>query len=347
MRDNEPIIKAGRILEGYSMKSMIRMALLASITGAAFAQGTQGAQPDPAPGYPSKPVRWVVPFTPGASNDIIGRLIAGKLSDAWGQQFVIDNRGGAGGLIGGETVARAQPDGYTLILANPGPSINAPLLSRNAPYKTDDFVNVVYIGYAPLILLTNLNFPPRNPKELIDYAKANPNKINWGSSGVGSSLHIGLAVLQGATGVQMTHVPYKGTAPLLTDVVGGQLQGAHTTTVSGEAVIKGKRVRVIGIASPKRSPLLPDVPTLAESGFKDAESLVWFGMAAPLKTPKPIIDKLNREVNRILALADVKARLDQLGLEVQGGTPEAMDNFVRGETAKLNRLIKAGFLKAE
>jgi tripartite-type tricarboxylate transporter receptor subunit TctC len=329
------------------MKSMISVALLASITGAAFAQGTQGTQSDAAPNYPNKPVRWVVPFTPGASNDIIGRLIAGKLSEAFGQQFVIDNRGGAGGLIGGETVARAQPDGYTLILANPGPSINAPLLSRNAPYKPDDFLNVIYIGYAPLILLTNLNFPPRNPKELIDYAKANPNKISWGSSGVGSSLHIGLAVLQGATGVQMTHVPYKGTAPLLTDVVGGQLQGAHTTTVSGEAMIKGKRVRVIGIASPKRSPLLPDVPTLAESGFKDAESLVWFGMAVPLKTPKPIIDKLNREVNRILVLPDVKARLDQLGLEVQGGTPEAMDNFVRGETAKLNRLIKAGLLKAE
>jgi tripartite-type tricarboxylate transporter receptor subunit TctC len=323
---------------------MIAAAMAVTFAGTAFAQG---AKPDTVANYPTKPVRWVVPFTPGASNDIIGRLIAGKLTDTYGQQFVIDNRGGAGGLIGGETVARAQPDGYTLILANPGPSINAPLLSRSAPYKPDDFASVVYIGYAPLILLTNLNFPPRNPKELIDYAKANPNKINWGSSGIGSSLHIGLAVLQGATGVQMTHVPYKGTAPLLTDLVGGQLQGTHTTTVSGEAMIKAKRVRVLGIASPKRSPLLPDVPTFAESGFKDAESLVWFGMAAPKGTPRAIIDKLNREVNRILGMADVKARLDQLGLEVQGGTPEFMDNFVRGETAKLLKLIKAGFLKAE
>ncbi len=326
------------------MRSIIAAAMAVTFAGTAFAQG---AKPDAAANYPTKPVRWVVPFTPGASNDIIGRLIAGKLTDTYGQQFVIDNRGGAGGLIGGETVARAQPDGYTLILANPGPSINAPLLSRNAPYKPDDFVSVVYIGYAPLILLANVNFPPRNPKELIDYAKANPNKINWGSSGIGSSLHIGLAVLQGATGVQMTHVPYKGTAPLLTDLVGGQLQGTHTTTVSAEAMIKAKRVRVVGIASPKRSPLLPDVPTFAESGFKDAESLVWFGMAAPKGTPRAMIDKLNREVNRILGLADVKARLDQLGLEVQGGTPEFMDNFVRGEIAKLNRLIKAGFLKPE
>ena len=298
-------------------------------------------------GYPHKPVRWVVPFTPGASNDVIGRLIAGKLTEAMGQQFVVDNRGGAGGLIGGETVARAQPDGYTLLLANPGPSINAVALSRNPPYKSEDFASVVYIGYAPLILLTNLNFAPRNPKELIDYAKANPGKVTWGSSGIGSSLHIGLAILQGATGTQFTHVPYKGTAPLLTDLIGGQLQGTHTTTVSGEAAIKGKRVRVIGIAGPRRSPLLPDVPTLAESGFKDAESLVWFGMAAPLKTPKAIIDKLNREVNRALALPDVKARLDQLGLEVQGGTPEAMDQFVKGEIVKLDKLIKAGYLKRE
>jgi len=323
---------------------MIAAAIAGLFAGGALAQG---AKPDAASGYPDKPVRWIVPFTPGASNDIIGRLIAGKLTDALGQQFVIDNRGGAGGLIGAETVARAQPDGYTLLLANPGPSVNSPMMAKNAPYKPEDFLNVVYIGYAPLILLTNLNFPPRTPKELIDYAKANPNKVNWGSSGIGSSLHIGLAVLQGSTGAQFTHVPYKGTAPLLTDIVGGQLQGTHTTTVSGEAMIRAKRVRVLGIASAKRSPLLPDVPTLAENGIKDAEAVVWFGMSAPLKTPKPIIDKLNREVNRALALADVKARLDQLGLEVQGGTPESMDAFVRSEIARVNRLIKAGLLKPE
>lgn len=320
-------------------KALFATALAAAFPFHVLAQG--------ATSYPTKPVRWVVPFTPGASNDIIGRLIAGKLTDALGQQFVIDNRGGAGGLIGGETVARAQPDGYTLILANPGPSVTAPMLSRNPPYRPEDFDNVVYIGYAPLILLTNLSFAPRTPKELIDYARANPNKVIWGSSGIGSSLHIGLAVLLGATGVQMTHVPYKGTAPFLTDLVGGQIQGAHTTTVSAESVIRGKRARVIGIASPKRSPLLPDVPTLAESGIKDAESLVWFGMAAPKGTSRAIIEKLNREVNRALTLADVKARLDQLGLEVQGGSVAAMDEFVKSEIAKINKLIKAGLLKVE
>ena len=329
------------------MNRIVTAVLLVSLTGAAFAQSAPSTKPDAAPTYPSKPVRWVVPFTPGAANDIIGRLIAGKLTETWGQQFVIDNRGGAGGLIGAEMVARAQADGYTLLLANPGPSINAPLLAKSAPYKVDDFSSVIYIGYAPLILLTNLNFAPRTPKELVEYLKANPNKVNWGSSGIGSSLHIGLAVLQGATGAQLTHVPYKGTAPLLTDLVGGQLQGTHTTTVSGEAVIKGKRVRVIGIASAKRSPLLPDVPTLAESGIKDAEAVVWFGMAAPKGTPRPIIDKLNREINRLLALPEVKGRLDGLGLEVQGGTPEFLENFIKAEVAKIHRLIKTGLLKPE
>ena len=307
----------------------------------------QTAKPDAAAGYPSKPVRWVVPFPPGASNDIIARLIAGKLTDALGHQFVVDNRGGAGGLIGGETVVRAQPDGYTLLLSNPGPAISAPLLSSRAPYMPADLANVINIGFAPLILVMHPSVPVRNGKELVDYARANPKKVSWGSSGIGTSLHIGLAVFLGATHAPLTHVPYKGAAPALTEVVAGQVQGMHTTTVSAEAFIKSQRVRVIGVASLKRSPLLPDVPTLAESGIKDAESLVWFGMAAPLKTPRPIVDKLNREINRALGLADVKARLDQLGLEVAGGTPEEMDKFVRGETAKLKQLIKAGLLKPE
>ncbi len=323
-------------------KSILALTLVAAVAANAGAQ-TAG----PAVNFPTKPIRWVVPFTPGGSNDVIGRLIAAKMTEAWGHQVVVDNRGGAGGLIGAETVARAAPDGYTLILSNPGPSVNAPLLARNAPYRMDDFSPVLWIGYAPLILVTNLNFPPRNPRELIDYAKANPSKVSWGSSGIASSLHIGLALLQAATQIPLAHVPYKGTAPALTDVVGGQIQGMHTTTLSAEGQMKGNRIRVIGIASPKRAAVLPDVPTLAEFGIKDAEALVWFGMGAPAKTPRAVIDKLNREVNRILALPDVKARFEQLGLEVQGGTPEAMDAFMKGEAAKIRKLLAAGLLKPE
>lgn len=297
--------------------------------------------------YPAKPVRWIVPFPPGASNDIIGRLVGGKLTDAWGQQFVIDNRPGAGGLIGGEIVARAQPDGHTLLLANPAPVVNSPLLAKAPTYRDTDFASIVYIGYAPLILVTNPAFPPRNPREFLDYMKTNPNKVTWASSGIGSSLHIGLALLQAATGAQVVHVPYKGTAPALTDIIGGQIHGMYTTTVSAEAQIKAGRVKVIGIASAKRSPLLPAVPTLAESGIKDAEAVVWFGMSAPAKTPRAVVSQLNREVNRILGLADVKARLDQLGLEIAGGTPEDFDRFIKAEVAKVSKLIKAGLLKVE
>jgi tripartite-type tricarboxylate transporter receptor subunit TctC len=308
---------------------------------------TAAAAQNVAANYPNKPVRFVVPFTPGASNDIVARLAAAKLGEAWGQQFIIDNRGGAGGLVGADTVAKAVPDGYTLLLSNPGPSVNSPLLAKNAPYKVDDFVPVVFFGYAPLMIFTNPALPVRNPKEMMDYLKANAGKVNWGSSGTGSSLHIGLALFQAATGVNVTHIPYKGSAPALIDLVGGQIQFMHTTTVSAEAQIRGGRVRVLAVAANKRVGLLPDVPTLAESGIKDAEAIVWFGMSAPAKTPRAIIDKLNRESNRLLGLPDVKKRFDELGLEVQGGTPEEFQKFIRNEVERLNRLIKMGALTRE
>ncbi|MGH8617943.1 MAG: Bug family tripartite tricarboxylate transporter substrate binding protein [Burkholderiales bacterium] len=320
--------------------------LIAVALGIGIGSFSAHAQKD-GPAYPTKPVRWIVPFTPGASNDIIARLFGAKLGEAFGQQFVIDNRPGAGGAIGAETVARALPDGYTLILANPGPSVNSPLLVRNPTFTPNDFTNIVFIGYAPLLILANPGFPPKGPKELLEYVKANPGKVSWGSSGIGSSLHIGLALFQASTGANVVHVPYKGAAPAITDVVGGQIQLMHTTTVSGGEQIKGGRVKVIAVAAAKRIPSLPDVQTLAEGGIKDAEAIVWFGMSGPPRMPRAIVDKLNREVNRELGLPDVKARLDQLGLEPEGGTPEAFDKFVKGEVAKVEKLIKAGLLKPE
>ncbi len=324
------------------MNATIRIATL--VACAAFATS---ADAQPAKDYPDKPVRWVVPFTPGASNDVIARLIAAKLFEAWSQQFIIDNRPGAGGLVGADTVAKAAPDGYTLLLSNPGPNVNSPLLSKKSPYKVEDFSPVIYFGYAPLLILANPALPVRNSKELLEYLKANQGKINWGSSGTGSSLHIGLAVLQAATGVKVTHIPYKGSAPAITDLIGGQIQFMHTTTVSAEAQIKAGRVRVVALASAKRQALLPDVPTLAEAGIKDAEAIVWFGMAGPAKMPRALVDKLNAECNRILQLPDVKRRLDELGLEVQGGTPEQFAAFVRKEADRLQKLIKDGALTRE
>jgi tripartite-type tricarboxylate transporter receptor subunit TctC len=320
----------------------------AALTIALFATvNASAAQGEAASNYPTRPVRWVVPFTPGASNDIIARLVGQKLTEALGQQFIVDNRPGAGGAVGAETVAKAVPDGYTLLLANPGPSVNTPLMLKKPLYRVEDFTNVVFIGYAPLLILANPKFPPNNPKELLAYAKAHPGKVSWGSSGNGSSLHIGLALFQAATNVDVVHVPYKGSGPALIDTVSGQIQVMHTTTVSAESQIKSNRVKVVGIASAKRSPLLPDVPTLAESGIKDAEAIVWFGMSAPPKLPRSIVEKLNNQVNKTLMLPDVKQRLDQLGLEVAGGKPEEFDAFVKKEAAKVTRLIEAGLLKTE
>ncbi|MCW5605271.1 MAG: tripartite tricarboxylate transporter substrate binding protein [Burkholderiales bacterium] len=315
-----------------------------AVAAAALVLGITTATPAWSQGaaYPNRPVRLVVPFPPGASNDIIARLLAYKLTEALGQQFVVDNRPGAGGLIGGEIVVGAAADGHTLLFANPAPSINSVLMSRKPPYRMADFTPVIFIGYVPLILVASPSFPPNDAKQLLAYAKANPGKINWASSGNGSSLHIGLALFQAATGADVVHVPYKGTAPALTDVIAGRVNLMHTTSVSAEAHIKAGKVKILAVAAPKRQQVLPNVPTLAEQGIKNAEATVWFGVSAPAKTPQAVIGKLNAELNKALGLADVRKRLDELGLVVAGGTPAEFAEFLRNEAEKMTGLIKTG-----
>lgn len=299
-----------------------------------FAQGS----------YPTKPIRLIVPFAPGASNDIIARLLGQKLSESMGQQFVVDNRAGAGGSLGADLVAKAEPNGYTLLLANPGPNINNPTLRKNNPYRFEDFDPIVFLGYAPLIIVANPDFPASNAKELLAHARKNPGKINWGSSGNATSLHVGLALFQSATGTSITHVPYKGTAPALVDVVGGQINAMYTTSISAEVHIKSGRLKVLGVAGPKRQDVLPDVPTLAEQGITGADAIVWFGLVAPVKTPRAVIDVLNREANLALAAADVRKRLDSLGLIVGGGSVKEFDDFMKNEVSRLLKLVKLGAL---
>ena len=310
------------------------------LAGHAFAQKS-------ADGYPTKPVRLVVPFAPGASTDIIARLLGQKLSEAWGQQFIVDNRPGAGGGVGAETVARAEPDGYTLMITNPGPSVNNILLRRKPPYTFGDFAPIVYIGSTPLIAVANPKFPPNDMKELIAYARANPGKVTWGSSGTGSNPHAALELLKALAGVNIVHVPYKGTAPALTDTVGGQIDGLYTTTVSAESFIRSGRAKVLGVAGPKRQAIVPNVPTFAEQGIKGADNLLWIGLVTAAKVPRPIVEKLNREVNRVLQLPDVKTRFDQLGLDAEGGTPERFGAVIKAQAADVTALIKSGALQIE
>jgi tripartite-type tricarboxylate transporter receptor subunit TctC len=232
-----------------------------------------------------------------------------------------------------------------LLLANSGPSVGTPLLTKNASYSPHDFTNIVYIGYAPLVILAHPGFAPKNPQELVEYAKANPGKISWGSSGNGTSPHIGILLFQAATATNVTHIPYKGAAQNMADLLARQIDMIYTTTVSSEPQIRAGRVRGIAVASMRRVRLLPDVPTLTEYGIKNAEAQIWYGLQGPLEMPPAIVNKLNAEVNKALQMADVKARLDQLGFEIAGGSPKTFDDVVKHEIARIQKLMKAGLLQ--
>ena len=297
--------------------------------------------------YPARPIRWIVPYPAGASNDIVARTVAQKLSSTWGQQMVIDNRAGAGGVIAAATVARANPDGYTLLLANPGPSVNNPLLQRDAHYKVEDFSSVVLLGYTPLIIVSTPSFAPNGIQELLQFTNANPGKVAWGSVGYGSSVHIGLALFQAATGTNVLHVPYKGAAQALTELIGGQVQVMHSTVASSAAHMKARRLKLLAVAARERHTTIPDVPTLAEQGVAGAESSNWFGISVPRGTPPSIIGSLNKDVSEALVTAEVRQRLESLGLTVAGGTPQEFDRFMMSEAQRVRQLMKTGALSPQ
>ena len=330
-----------RVFPAFRLSALVLLLVVLAVSA------TRGPALAAAGDYPTKPVRWLVGFAPGASNDIIARVIAARLTETLGQPVIVDNRSGASGMIAGEMVAKGAPDGYTVLLSTGGPSTIGPLLTKRAAYGVDDFSQVVMIGFTPFIVVANLSFPPRNPAELIAYAKANPGKINWGSSGIGGSPHYGLLILQSATGIDVTHVSFKGSAPALVAMAGSQIQALLTSTVTVEAMLNAKRVKVIGAASARRLASLPDVPTFAEMGFPNAESSVWFGMAAPPRTPRAIVGRLNAEVNHVLQNAESIRHLRGLGLEILGGSPDDATRFVKREAGSVARFIAQGKLQPE
>jgi tripartite-type tricarboxylate transporter receptor subunit TctC len=319
----------------------LALSLYCAITGMAAAQS------DPAPGFPSKPIRWIVGFAPGASNDLIARTVAARLTELWGRQIIIDNRPGAGGMIGGEIVARAAPDGYTVLLATGGPNIGNTLLSKKPLYRVEDFAYVAIAAATPMVLIVTPSFPAATPREFVDYVKANPGKVNWASAGVNSTPHVSMAIFTAATGVKLTHVPYKGGALAMIDIVSGQVAGMHTSVATAESQIRSNRVRVIAVAGPKRLPSIPDVPTLAEAGISNAEAPNFYGMAAPARTPPAIVQKLNAGVNDALAQPEVRRRLSDLGMDIVGGSPEDATKYVMTQVARVWGLIRAGVLTPE
>jgi tripartite-type tricarboxylate transporter receptor subunit TctC len=299
--------------------------------------------------YPNHPVRIVVPFPAGGTTDILAREVAQTLSQSLGQPFVVDNRPGAGGNIGSDIVAKAAPDGYTLLMGTVGTHAINPSLYAKMPYDhVKDFAPVILVAGVPNVLEINPSLPVHSVQELIAYAKANPGKINFASSGSGTSIHLSGELFKTMTGVQMTHVPYKGSAPALQDLVGGQVQIMFDNLPSSLALIKAGKLKPLAVTSAARSTVLPDVPTVAEAGVPGFEASSWFGLLAPAGTPKDIVAKLNANVAKWLATPEAKEKLAAQGAIVASGlTPEDFAKHIATETTKWAKVVKESGAKVE
>jgi len=296
--------------------------------------------------YPNHPVRWLVGYPPGGSTDICARLIGQYLSEHLGQQFIIENKPGAGNNLATEMAAKSSPDGYTVFLVNPANAINATLYNNLSFNFIQDMAPVAGFIRVPNVMEVNPNVPAKTVAEFISYAKANPGKVNMASSGVGTSVHLSGELFQMMTGVKLTHVPYRGAAPAITDMLGGQVQVMFDNLPSSIGHIQGGRLRALAVTTAVRAKLLPDVPTIAET-VPGYEASAWFGMAVPKGTPRPIIDKLNKTINEALADPAMQAKLaDLCGTNIPG-TPEAFGKIVSEETDKWAKVVKATGATAE
>jgi tripartite-type tricarboxylate transporter receptor subunit TctC len=305
--------------------------------------------PATAQNYPDRVVRIINPFPPGGSVDITARLLAQKLSENTGQQFIVENRGGAGGNTGAETVAKSEPDGYTLLFTAPGPIVvNQTLYTKGLPFDpAKDFVPVAIFAFTPIVLMVNPNIPAKNVQELIAYAKANPGKVNFGSAGMGSTPHLSGELFKTMTKTEITHVPYRGTGPAMNDLIGGHIQMFFDLLPGSLPQISTGKVRAIANAGAKRPAALPDLPTVAEQGLPGFDSSSWVVLVAPAKTPAPVLAKLRAEVAKAIASPDVAGRIRELGSE-PGTTDEAQVRaFLDGETKKWAEVIRVSGAKAD
>ena len=299
--------------------------------------------------YPTRPIRVIVPFTAGAGTDIVGRAIAQALNDAWKQSVVVDNRPGAGGTIAGELVARASADGYTLMLGNVSTLAIAPALNPKLSYNPlRDFAPITLITTSENVLVLHPSVPVLSMKEFIAYAGANPRKLNYGSSGNGTTSHLGGAMFAAMTGTEMTHVPYKGSGPMLTDLLAGQLQLSFSSVPTALPHIKSGRLRALAVTLLTRSSALPDLPTVQEAaGLKGFEISLWQGIVAPAATPRAIVMKLNQQIAASLRTPDMKHKLTVQGLDAVGNSPEQFGVYIREEIAKWTRVVLSSGARAE
>jgi tripartite-type tricarboxylate transporter receptor subunit TctC len=297
--------------------------------------------------YPAKPVRVVIPWPPGGSNDVVGRIVLQKVSESLGQQFVVDNRGGAAGSIGAEVVAKAPPDGYTLMIHSTTHVGNGHLY-KNLPYDVlKDFTGVAMMSEQPGVLTVHPSLPVKTTKEFIALAKARSGQILYSSSGNGSAPHLQMALFVSMAGIDLVHVPYKGGAPQVTALLSGETQASFATIGTVVTSIRAGKLRPLGVGSSKRSKALPDVPTISDSGVPGYEMSPWIAMFAPAGTPKAIIDKVNAEVNKALSLADIEQKLDSQGLAPWISTPDEMNARLKSDYDKYGKLIKLTGAKVE
>jgi tripartite-type tricarboxylate transporter receptor subunit TctC len=321
------------------MRSALRFlaALLAALAGAAVAQP-----------YPAKPIRVIVPFAPGGNVDITARLVAPGLTEALGQPVVIENKPGAGGTIGADAVAKAAPDGYTLLMGSNSTFSVAPSLYPKNPYNPlSDFAPVAMIASAPFVLVTNPGVAAKDARELVALAKASPGKLTMSSAGTGSSNHLVGELFQEISGARFTHVPYKGSGQALTDLMGGQVNLHFDQITSAASHIQAGKLKALMVTAPQRVPMLPDVPTAAEAGYPSFEATNVTGLIAPAGTPREVVEKLNAAVQKVIAQPAVRAKFAEIGAQTTGGTPDQFAAYIREDLAKWTRIVKEANVKVE
>ena len=320
---------------------MRKCLLLAAATVASFAIASSAA------GYPDKPVRFILPNAAGAATDTVARIFAAKLGEIMGQQFIIDNRPGAGGIIGVEAVAKAAPDGYTLLQCGISQAIS-PALSRKLPYDArKDFARIAQYGAVPNVLVVHPAVPAKTLKEFVAHAKKNPGKVRYGSPGIGFTPHLTMELFKTTAGIDVLHVPYKSGSQAIADVLGGQIETQFNNLPSQLPNIKSGKVRALAVTSAQRSAQLPDVPTISESGYPGFEMTVWYGMCAPAKTPRAILTQLETGVSKSLAAADLRQRFADQGVEPRVITGAAFDELYNNELARWAKVVQAAGIKPE
>jgi len=298
--------------------------------------------------YPSRSVRIIIPFAAGGPGDTVGRMIAPKLSEVWGHQVVIDNRAGANSIVGTEVAARAQPDGYTLLVVSAGFAINVSLQPK-LPYDAlRDFIPITPVTFGPSMVAAHPSLPVRNLKELIALAKARPGQLTYGSSGVGApGSHLGMELIKVTAKIDITHIPYKSMAPGVTDLIGGQIHLAVPTIVVTLPHVRAGRLRAIGVTSTERSPAAPDIPTIAEQGLPGYEANNWYSVLAPTGTPPAIITKIHADLAKVVQLPEIKERFSGLGMEARAMPPTEFTVYLKSEIGKWAKVIKAAGVKPE